>query len=145
VINNDNSTIASGVILYSTSNDGVKYLLLQSARHQTWGFAKGHVDGDETLIECALREVTEETGYVLGEGDVFEMFNDCASYKLPDSDILKRAIMFIAKGPVDEQEICPSDEHQKHIWCDLEAALELLQHRQSRICLLRAADWLKNK
>jgi 8-oxo-dGTP pyrophosphatase MutT (NUDIX family) len=116
---------------------------LQSARHQTWGFAKGHVDGDETLLQCALREVSEETGYKLSSGDVFDIFNDCSTYTLPKSGELKRTVMFVTRNPVVANDLQVSDEHQQAKWCNLSAALQLLEHQQTRICLLRAEDWLQ--
>jgi 8-oxo-dGTP pyrophosphatase MutT (NUDIX family) len=143
VVYSDNPAIASGVVLYSTNASGRAFLLLQSARHQTWGFAKGHVDGDETLLECALREVSEETGYNLSSGDVFDIFNDCSTYTLPKSGELKRAVMFVTRNPVVANDLQVSDEHQQAKWCNLSEALELLEHQQSRICLLRAENWLR--
>jgi len=143
VVYSDNPAIASGVVLYSTNASGRAFLLLQSARHQTWGFAKGHVDGDETLLECALREVSEETGYNLSSGDVFDIFNDCSTYTLPKSGELKRAVMFVTRNPVVANDLQVSDEHQQAKWCNLSEALELLEHQQSRICLLRADNWLR--
>ena len=143
MVYSDNPAIASGVVLYSTNASGRAFLLLQSARHQTWGFAKGHVDGDETLLECALREVSEETGYNLSSGDVFDIFNDCSTYTLPKSGELKRAVMFVTRNPVVANDLQVSDEHQQAKWCNLSEALELLEHQQSRICLLRADNWLR--
>ena len=143
MVYSDNPAIASGVVLYSTNASGRAFLLLQSARHQTWGFAKGHVDGDETLLECALREVSEETGYNLSSGDVFDLFNDCSTYTLPKSGELKRAVMFVTRNPVVANDLQVSDEHQQAKWCNLSEALELLEHQQSRICLLRADNWLR--
>jgi 8-oxo-dGTP pyrophosphatase MutT (NUDIX family) len=144
VVYSDNPTIASGVVLYSADPGERTFLLLQSARHQTWGFAKGHVDGDETLLECALREVSEETGYKLSSGDVFDIFNDCSTYTLPKNGQLKRTVMFVTRNPVVANELQVSDEHQRSKWCSLSEALELLEHQQSKTCLLRAADWLQS-
>src|SRR5688572_19113061 len=38
----------------------VRFLLLNYGRH--WDFAKGHVEGDESQLEAAVRELREETG-----------------------------------------------------------------------------------
>lgn len=35
-----------------------------------WGLISGHVDGDETLIEAAIRETHEEIGLLLNESDL---------------------------------------------------------------------------
>ncbi len=38
-------------------------------RYDDWSFPKGKLDKGETLEECALREVFEETGFVCELGD----------------------------------------------------------------------------
>jgi 8-oxo-dGTP diphosphatase len=41
----------------------VEFLLVQQFSHKdSWGVPKGHVNSGETLAECAVREVFEETG-----------------------------------------------------------------------------------
>ena len=43
------------------SNDG-KYLLVQGRKHSKWSFPKGHAKQFETPLDCASREIFEETG-----------------------------------------------------------------------------------
>jgi 8-oxo-dGTP pyrophosphatase MutT (NUDIX family) len=43
------------------SEDG-KYLLVQGRKHMKWSFPKGHTKKFETPIDCASREIFEETG-----------------------------------------------------------------------------------
>ena len=52
---------ASGAVVYRLVNDQPQYLLLKSATSNFWGFPKGHVEGNETDIETAVREIREET------------------------------------------------------------------------------------
>ena len=40
-------------------------LLVRGKRSKKWSFPKGHCKGNETDIECALRELKEETGLIL--------------------------------------------------------------------------------
>ena len=39
-----------------------KLLLVKGAKTGKWSFPKGHKEGSETYLECALRETIEETG-----------------------------------------------------------------------------------
>jgi bis(5'-nucleosidyl)-tetraphosphatase len=144
VISTANPITASGVVVYAATDEGPHFLLLQSARHQTWGFAKGHLEDGETLTQCALRELEEETGFQLCDDDLYPHFNDCASYTLPDSARPKRSVMFLAKSAVKADALVASAEHQQFKWCDLSSAIQLLEHPQSQRCLIRAADWLAN-
>jgi ADP-ribose pyrophosphatase YjhB (NUDIX family) len=62
-----NRTYKAGVMIYDPSNDSV--LLVQS-RGNLWGHPKGSMENHETYIECALREVKEETGLKLTHIDL---------------------------------------------------------------------------
>lgn len=50
----------AGTILLS--NDYKKVGLVYRTKLDDYSFPKGHIEKDETLIECALRETEEETG-----------------------------------------------------------------------------------
>lgn len=54
----------SGVILISDYNN---VLLVKGRRKNKWSFPKGHIEGSETVHQCALRECFEETGISLNE------------------------------------------------------------------------------
>lgn len=48
-----------GAIVISTQN---RILLVKGRKTGIWSFPKGHLKGAETSLECALREMLEETG-----------------------------------------------------------------------------------
>lgn len=74
----------SGGILYDKSNN--KILLIQS-RGKLWGVPKGTKHNDETLIQCAIREIKEETGLdvIIDDTYRFYTFNNSKSvfYYIP--------------------------------------------------------------
>jgi len=39
-----------------------KFLLVKGRKARKWSFPKGHMEGTETALDCALRELWEETG-----------------------------------------------------------------------------------
>lgn len=51
-----------------------KVLLIQSYK-RFWGLPKGHVEENETLEQCALRETLEETGIQLTPADLGQSFS----------------------------------------------------------------------
>lgn len=51
---------AGGVVV--RSSQGEPHILLIRDPYQRWGLPKGHLEGDESPEEAALREVKEETG-----------------------------------------------------------------------------------
>jgi 8-oxo-dGTP pyrophosphatase MutT (NUDIX family) len=48
-----------GVVCISSNN---RFLLVRGRKTGIWSFPKGHLSGNETSQECALRELREETG-----------------------------------------------------------------------------------
>lgn len=52
----------AGCILIDFKNK--KIGLIYRPKYNDYSFAKGHLEQGETLQECAIREVAEETGYV---------------------------------------------------------------------------------
>jgi 8-oxo-dGTP pyrophosphatase MutT (NUDIX family) len=52
------SSVYGGII---RSNDGY-YLLVQGRKTLKWSFPKGHIKSNETPLDCAGREIFEETG-----------------------------------------------------------------------------------
>ena len=52
----------SGVIVISKDNN---VLLVKGRDKNKWSFPKGHLKGNETIHQCALRECYEETGLIL--------------------------------------------------------------------------------
>lgn len=59
---------AAGLVAWRESGRSLQVLLVHSPRYDEWGFPKGKVDKGETLQECAVREVAEETGRSLVVG-----------------------------------------------------------------------------
>ena len=56
-----------GICPYIKNENGVFILLIQPKGHKEYGFAKGHIELNETEKQCAIRELFEETGIVVEE------------------------------------------------------------------------------
>ena len=59
------AVILGGGGLITRHNDGeLEVLMVHRPKHHDWSLPAGKLDPGETLAECALREVYEESGYV---------------------------------------------------------------------------------
>ena len=58
----DRSRKVYGCIVISSDNN---ILLVKGRLSQKWSFPKGHMEGKETSLQCATRELQEETGLCL--------------------------------------------------------------------------------
>lgn len=56
--------LSCGIIAYHKHADGLKFLVLKHGEGH-WAFAKGHVEGQESEMETAMRELHEETGLIV--------------------------------------------------------------------------------
>jgi 8-oxo-dGTP diphosphatase len=57
-------SLAAGGVVYCTVSDDASRLaiLLIYDKHGNWGLPKGHLEGGETSVQAAQREIAEETG-----------------------------------------------------------------------------------
>jgi 8-oxo-dGTP pyrophosphatase MutT (NUDIX family) len=129
---------AAGVLIWRGSARAPEFLLLRNARHATWGFAKGHLEPDEDLLEGALRECREETGLHLTAADLDPAFADVALHRTPRGN-LKRVVMFLATTASTPDGFRLSHEHDEHGWLPADQALRQLAHEAQRRTLVRAA------
>ena len=134
--------LAAGVLLWAGESTEPRFLLLQNARHSSWGFPKGHADaGDADIYATALREVAEETGYELSRAALHPSYADSHAYQ-PTGEHWKRVVHFLATEPVDPDALRASDEHADVAWLTVEDALERLAHPELQRALVRADEAL---
>jgi 8-oxo-dGTP pyrophosphatase MutT (NUDIX family) len=96
---------------------------------------KGHLDGDETAAEAALREVREETGVV---AELVESLGDVRYvYQRGGRRIAKTVAFFLLRyvsGSVEDHD----DEVERASWMGLDEAAAALTYRGDRDMVSRA-------
>lgn len=119
--------MAAGAVLWRRNLEGeVEVLLVHRPAYDDWSLPKGKLEGSETLIACAYREVFEETGYRARFGpylgDTF--------YKV--DDVPKVVRYWSAQAIVGEDKGFDRSEIDQIAWLPSKQALERLTIKDDR-------------
>jgi 8-oxo-dGTP pyrophosphatase MutT (NUDIX family) len=132
---------AGGIVFRRVPGEGPKYLLIRDS-YNNWGFPKGHLEGNESPAEAALRETAEETGLarlvLQGPIRVIDWH-----FRFRGRHIHKYCHFFLLESP--EGEPCPqvNEGITDCQWRPLGEALELLSYDNARGVLKRAGEMVR--
>ncbi|PJE62977.1 hypothetical protein COU88_01985 [Candidatus Roizmanbacteria bacterium CG10_big_fil_rev_8_21_14_0_10_39_6] len=105
-----------GSILVNQTKDSI--LLVRRAKRLSEGgklaFPGGYMDRNETLVQTALREAREETGYNV---EIHNLFRINDNPNRPRED--RQNVDFIFIGQAREKIAEPDDETSELLWCKL--------------------------
>ena len=116
--------LAAGFVLFEKSPKGRRYLILRNRRHGTWGFPKGHCEEGEEILDCARRELEEETS--LKDIRIYPEFERTLTYRVRQAKNSWDKIVkyYLAERLSGDCKI--SDEHDASLWATrLEAQAKL--------------------
>lgn len=85
-----------GAIVYRKSHGNTEILLIKHINSGHWSFPKGHVEGNETEVETAIREIKEETAI---DVMIDPTFRETVSY-YPKRDTQKRWFISLGKPKI---------------------------------------------
>lgn len=118
---------AAGCVVFRRTPQGVRYLVLRAFKN--WDFPKGLVETGEEQLDCARREVEEETGLTGLEFPFGDEFRETLPYAGR-----KVARYYLAETEQVEIELPLSPElgrpeHHEYRWVSHDEAEELLPPR----------------
>ncbi|MFK7766927.1 MAG: bis(5'-nucleosyl)-tetraphosphatase [Mariniblastus sp.] len=126
--------------------DDPKRSFLLMRHPNRWDLPKGHVDGDESNRECALRELEEETGITEADIEIDPDFKFKLKYKVnykrhggvPKK---KKLIIYLAKliRPVDIK----LTEHDASAWFDWQPPHQIQTKTIDPLLAQLAEHWAK--
>jgi 8-oxo-dGTP pyrophosphatase MutT (NUDIX family) len=118
---------ASAWVLNESEN---KLLMIYHNIYKSWSWTGGHADGEENLLEVAIREVQEETGItkvVPVTDNIFSLEIITVDGHMKKgkyvSSHLHLNITFLLKAYEDETLVIKPDENSGVKWMDLEEAV----------------------
>ena len=109
-----------GAVIWRKTQRGHEFLLAQhGASH--WSFPKGHIEGRETELETARREILEETGLTV---EIDTGFRQVVTY-YPKAGVVKDVVFFIAQ-PTGGVEHAQESEIRQLGWFPFQEAKPLV-------------------
>lgn len=127
-----------GAILFQKDDDGFQYLLIHM-NHGHWSMPKGHMGPGETEHETAMREILEETGYIV---KFVEGFRQVVSY-FPHPNVFKDVIFFVASAIGGNPQV-QIEEVSEMEWLPFSKARERLTFARDKELLEQADLFLKD-
>lgn len=128
-----------GAVIFTRENTERNYLVLHSTLGHTT-LCKGHVEGDETEHETAVREIMEETGLTV---DFTDGFREVITYS-PKPGVVKDVVFFLARlsgGTLT----CQPEEVADARFLPFDEALGALTHLSDRDILRKAHAFLEGR
>lgn len=128
-----------------TRGNPIREFLLM--RHDDrWDLPKGHVDEGETEMQCALRELVEETGIQADDIEIVSDFRFTQQYPVFDKrrggQAEKTLVVFLARLKRDVKIM--ATEHVGHEWFDWKPPHQI-QTRTIDPLLAAVAEFLETK
>lgn len=128
-----------GAVLFRQDEGEPAYLALHSVKGH-WTLCKGHVEGNETERETAVREIREETGLTV---EFVENFRRVITYS-PAPNVTKDVVFFLARV-TGGMLTCQPEEVAEAEFLPYGQAAERLTHPSDRETLEAAAEFLNRR
>jgi len=116
---------ASGGLIWRQASEGRELIVIHRRRHRDWTLPKGKVQPGESWIQCAIREVREETGF-----DV--EIESHAGWVCYDTGEITKVVRFWNMRPIGESQFESSEEVMSVHWLTPQEALKRLDHEGER-------------
>jgi bis(5'-nucleosidyl)-tetraphosphatase len=110
-----------GFILFTGERTNPQKSFLLMKHRDRYDLPKGHIEPGESDIECALREMTEETGIPANVVNIEPDFQYRSvyypQYARYDNEIIEKTLI-IFLGWVETPTVMPSSEHLGYEWIE---------------------------
>ncbi len=130
-----------GAIVYTQRDDQYLFVIVQE-QSGAYSFPKGHMEGRETEMETARREIFEETGLrpVFAEG-----FRETDGYELKEKPGTRKQVVYFLAECADEPMAAQQGEIRKIELLPYEQAIKRFEWEGSRRVLTAAYRFLMNQ
>lgn len=127
-----------GAVVFTRKNDEILYVIIQSIEGY-YGFPKGHIEGNETEEETALREIHEETGLKV---DIIPGFRFVDEHRIPGKINLKKRIVYFVAEYSDQEISFQNEELLSASLMTYDEAMKAFQFKNSQRILRKANKFI---
>lgn len=131
-----------GIIPFIRKEDHIEFLLIKHLDGH-WSFPKGKKEFNESDLETAKREFSEETNITNFKIIDENIFIEKYSFIENGTEVNKEVVYFL--GEVSNTDVkVQKEEVSEYIWTTYENALEVLTHEEAMQILKEAFVYLEN-
>jgi len=127
-----------GAVIWRPCSSGHEFLMIRHGSH--WSFPKGHVEGNESEVQTALREIKEETNLDVA---LDSRFREVVTYRTKLGHF-KDVVFFIAQ-PIYGRERPQVEEIQALDWFRYDEAMPLVTFATDNYVLKAAERYINSK
>ena len=124
---------ASGGLVWRQAGAGRELIVIRRGRQADWTLPKGKVQPGESWLQCAIREVREETGF-----DV--VVESHAGWVCYETGEITKVVRFWNMRPIGESHFESSEEVVSVHWLTVQEAVRRLDHEVERALVKQVSD-----
>ncbi len=133
-----NREYSCGAVVFTRSNGHILFVVVQE-KAGAYSFPKGHMEGDETELETARREIFEETGL---HPDFLPGFREVDEYDLSEKPGVRKRVTYFLAEYTDKPLIPRQGEIRRIRLLPYDQALRCFKHEGTRSVLTKAQAFL---
>ena len=127
-----------GAVVFTRVDGECRFVIIES-RKGKFGFPKGHMEGSETELETARREIMEEVSL---DPVFIDGFRTESHYILPEKKVPKTVVYFLAEYADQVPKALESEVNSVRL-LDYDEAMDVLQFEANRRILTEARDFIQ--